>query len=416
LQTKVNKLGLGALALGHMSVDMQTSSLAVIIPFLYASFKLDYAAAALIVTLNSLTSSFIQPLFGILSDKKPMAWLLPAGCVITSTGMVLVLFMPDYWLVLLAVIFSGLGSAAYHPEGSRNANYVSGSNKATGVSVFFVGGNLGYTLGPIYTTIMVGLFGNGGALLLLIPGAIGFLVLLKFQPLYARYAAEAQEQRRERLRKAQEAAASRQKAAGKMTVLLSIISLRAVIQTGLTTFIPLYILTMPGGTKEHGASLLAVFLFFGAVGTLLGGRLADRLGSRNIMVGSMVITCGTLALFLNSDGILQYVAVAISGAALISASSITVVMAQATMPNSIGLASGLTLGLSFGAGGLGAAALGKFADWNGLNSSLLVVMLLPLPIILLSLLIKDDKKRKITRTPEPVAAPADGNVTASLKG
>ncbi len=401
METKVNRVGLGALALGHLVVDMQTSSLAVMIPLLYSVYNLDYASAAIIITLNNLTSSFIQPLFGIISDRKPLRWLLPLGCIVASTGIVLVLFMPDYWLVLVAVIGSGLGSAAYHPEGSRNANYVSGAKKATGVSVFFVGGNLGYTLGPIFTTFMIGLFGKNGVLFLLGPGLIGCVLLWKMQPLLAHYADIALKNRALNSRENSRANDRKDNVLGKMSLLLGIISFRSVIQTGMVTFIPFYILTQPGGTKEYAAFLLAVFLFAGAVGTLLGGRLADKFGSKTVMIVSMIITCPMLLIFINTTGIIQLVTIAIAGSALISASSVTVVMAQATMPKSIGLASGLTLGLGFGAGGLGAAALGKFADWQGLFQTMLVISLLPIIIIFLSSFIDRDKKAPVDQ-PVPV--------------
>jgi FSR family fosmidomycin resistance protein-like MFS transporter len=190
---------------------------------------------------------------------------------------------------------------------------------------------------------------------------------------------------------------------GIMTLLLSIISFRSVIQTGMVAFIPLYLLTLPGGTKEEAAFLLAVFLFAGAIGTLIGGRLADRLGSKNVMGGSMVVTCPALLIFLNTSGLIQIVSIAIAGAALISASSLTVVMAQAVMPKSIGLASGLTLGLGFGAGGLGAAALGKYADWFGISQTMLIIAFLPLVILALSLFMPT--ARTSMPTPQPVPVP-----------
>jgi len=401
LQYKLNKLALGTLAIGHMAVDMQTSSLAVMIPLLYVTYNLDYGSAALIITLNSLTSSFTQPLFGIISDKKPLRWLLPSGVLLASGGTVLVLFMPSYWLVLLVVIISGLGSAAYHPEGSRNANYVSGPVKATGVSVFFVGGNLGFTIGPILTTLLIAIFGFSGVFVLLIPASIAAFLLWRLLPLYAEYSVLAKNQPATSRKKASYEVKGRRGLVGIMTLLLSIISFRSVIQTGMVTFIPLYLLTLPGGSKEEAAFLLAVFLFAGAIGTLIGGRLADRLGSKNVMAGSMLITCPALLIFLNTSGIIQLVAIAIAGAALISASSLTVVMAQAIMPKSIGLASGLTLGLGFGAGGLGAAALGKYADWFGIGQTMVIIAFLPLAILALSLFMPTAKPS----TPTPQAVP-----------
>ncbi len=392
METKTNKLGLGVLAFGHMVTDMQTGSLAVLIPLLYVSFKLDYATAALIITLNSITSSVIQPVFGLISDKFSLRWLLPLGCLLTGCGMVLVLFMPSYWLVLLVVIVSGLGAASFHPEGSRNANYVSGKNKASAMSVFFVGGNIGQAVGPIAATLLLGLFGPSGAFGMLIPCAIGTFLLWRMLPVYAHYAAEGQAQRRAARAAASTTAEPEQSIAKPLAFLLSIITVRSMISTGLILFIPLYFASLPGSNKEYAAFLLSVFLFCGAVGTLLGGRIADRFDRRLVMAGSLALVTPMLLIFLNSSGIVQVVALGIAGGALISTSTLTVVMAQALLPNRVGLASGLTLGLTFGAGGIGATALGKYADAAGIGQSMVIIALLPLVVVALSLAMPSSHK------------------------
>ncbi len=390
---KINKLGLFSLSFSHMTVDMQTSSLSVLIPMLYITFGLDYAAAALIVTLNSFTSSLIQPLFGIISDKRSLRVLLPFSTMLTAAGMVMIIFMPSYGLVLVAVIISGLGSAAFHPEGSRNANYVSGEKKASGLSIFFVGGNIGYALGPIFVTLLIGWLGKSGELFMLIPGILSATLLWRLLPLYTRQAALAQS--RVRAKALNTPAAARRKIAGPLSILISIISVRAMVQTGLVTFIPLYFISLSQDNKGYAAFLLSVFLFAGAVGTLLGGRLGDRFDRKLVVGGSLIVVTPLLLLFLNSTGFVLVVSLAIVGATLMGASSLTVVMAQELLPNRVGLASGLTLGLAFGAGGLGAAALGKFADVSSIGHTMVVLAFLPLVVVALSTLMPSDKESKI---------------------
>lgn len=399
MQAKTNKLGLGILSFGHLVNDMQTSALTILIPLLYVAFKLDYAGAALIVTLNSITSSVIQPLFGLISDKKSLRWLLPVGPLFTGLGMALVLYMPNYFLVSVVVVISGLGSAAFHPEGSRNANYVSGASKATGMSVFFVGGNIGFALGPILAAILIGFWGREGMLLMLVPCLIGVFLMWRALPLYAEAA-----NRNQQIRKAQKATipAPKGSVAKNLTVLLSIISIRSMLQTGLTTFIPLYFVTLALGTKDYAATLLSIFLGCGAVGTLVGGTIADKIGRKTVMVVSLAVVTPLLFIFLNSSGIVQMVSIALAGGTLIAASSLTVVMAQEILPNSIGLASGLTLGLGFGAGGLGASALGALANNIGLPATMVIIALLPIPVVLLSLIMPSTKKIE-AKAIEPVA-------------
>jgi FSR family fosmidomycin resistance protein-like MFS transporter len=393
LRTGINKLGLAGLGLGHLAIDMQTSSLAIMIPLLYTRFGLDYASAALIVTVNSLTAYMLQPLFGLLSDKRSMRWILPLCCALAAGGMVLVLFLPEYWLVLLAVVVSGMGSAAFHPEASRNANYVSGNNKATGVSIFFFSGNVGSALGPISITLLLGIFGTAGALGMLFPAVVAFLLLWRLLPIYTEYAAGRS------VKKTTTVLPGRRKRVGLLSLLLAIISLRAMIQTGLITFIPLYFATLPGNNKDYAAFLLSVYVFCAAIGTLVGGPLADRLGHKPVMVTTLMLVMPLLLLFLNSSGVVQVISLGLAGISLVSASSITIVMAQETLPNNLGLATGLTLGLGFGAGGLGASALGKYADFFGLSQTMLVIVLLALPLVFLSMWLPTRSRKP--QQPEP---------------
>ncbi len=405
MQTGINKRGLGGLAFGHLAIDMQTSSLAVMIPLLLINFRLDYTTAALIVTVNTVTSYALQPFFGLLSDRKPMRWLLPMGCLLAAGGMVAVLFMPDYWLVLLAVMVSGIGAAIYHPEGSRNANFVSGDKKASGMSFFFFCGNMGSALGPIVLTILLGIFGTSGAVGMLIPGLIGGLLLWRLLPLYGQYTPKRNQRRA--VTGVLAPPTTRAGMLGLLAMLLSIIGLRSMVQTGLITFIPLYFIAQSSTNKEYAAFLLSVFVFCAAIGTLIGGPLADRLGHRTVMVATLVLVMPLLLVFLNSSGPIQVIALGLAGITLVAASSLTIVMAQDLLPNNIGLATGLTLGLGFGAGGLGAAALGKYADAFGLGQTLLVIALIPIALVVMSLLIPYKTKNLAVARPEnsPVIAP-----------
>lgn len=383
-----DRVGLGALAFGHFCVDMQTSALAVLTPLLYVTYNLDYAAAAVIITVNSLASSVVQPLFGMLSDRKSLRVFLPIGCLIASTGIVLVTFAPSYWMVLLVVLFSGLGSASFHPEGTRNANYVSGSKKATGLSVFFVGGNLGFAVGPLLITMLFALFGKAGAFGMLVPAAISSLVLWRLLPVYAAAARVRDSQKGNR---STGPTLSRGRVAYSLSLLISIISLRSMVQTGLITFIPLYFVSLNSNNHDYAAFLLTVFSLSGAAGTLVGGRLGDRFERRIILAVTVAVATPVLLVFMNTTGFVQVLALAIAGATLISASSLTVVMAQEILPHRVGLASGLTLGLAFGAGGLGTTGLGVFADNFGLSGTMLVLVFLPLPVVILSLILPSGK-------------------------
>jgi FSR family fosmidomycin resistance protein-like MFS transporter len=116
----------------------------------------------------------------------------------------------------------------------------------------------------------------------------------------------------------------------------------------------------------------------GAAGTLIGGRAADRYGRRAVLVGSMAVLTPLIAAFLAAGPLLATVLLAMIGAAAISTFSVTVVMGQEYLPHRLGIASGVTLGLAIGLGGIAAALLGVLADAEGIRTVMWVVAGLPL--------------------------------------
>jgi FSR family fosmidomycin resistance protein-like MFS transporter len=179
-------------------------------------------------------------------------------------------------------------------------------------------------------------------------------------------------------------------------LLLMIIVLRSLVHIGLTNFIPLYVEEYLHGSKEYGGLLLTVFLLSGALGTIVGGPVADRIGRKKIMVLSFLLVVPLLWMFLFSSGIWTLLFAALSGFVLISTFSVTVVYAQELIPHNVGLASGLTLGFAFGIGAIGGLAFGAAADVWGVPAVLKAICLLPIPAILLAIALPDERKREVT--------------------
>ena len=173
---------LGLLALGHLVVDMNQGALAPLLPFLKTAFGLSYAASGAILLVASMTSSVVQPVFGYLADRATRRWLLPWAVLLSAIGVALAGLAPSYWGLLALVVVSGLGVAAYHPEGYRTANQVAGDRKATGLSLFSIGGNIGIALGPPAVTFLVPRFGLPGTLGLLGPGLLVAALLATVLP------------------------------------------------------------------------------------------------------------------------------------------------------------------------------------------------------------------------------------------
>src|SRR5438128_5844628 len=169
MRAGIDKRAMTALAAGHLGTDFANGSLPALLPFFVDRFSLTYTLAATLMLASAASSSLIQPVFGLWSDRRGAIWLLPAGVAVAGIGIALAADAPSYWLVLLLVVVSGLGVAAYHPEGSKFAAYASGARRASGMSAFSIGGNLGFALGPVVATPLVVAFGLRGGLLLAVP-------------------------------------------------------------------------------------------------------------------------------------------------------------------------------------------------------------------------------------------------------
>jgi len=223
---------LGFLALGHMVIDINQGSFPVILPFLKDALNLSYAATGMIVLTANVTSSLIQPLFGYLADKTARRWLLPLSVLLSAVGLGFIGLAPSYGAVLALVVITGLGVAAYHPEGYRTATAVAGDRKATGVSIFSTGGNIGIALGPPLLTLLLTAYGLPGSLGMLLPGLLVAALLTAALP---RLSAPAPGLARDRAR-----AVGAETMAGAMALLILVVAIRSWTQLGFTTFMPFY--------------------------------------------------------------------------------------------------------------------------------------------------------------------------------
>jgi FSR family fosmidomycin resistance protein-like MFS transporter len=376
---------MAVLSAGHLFTDLGQGSVPALLPFLISRDHLSYAAASALILAATISSSVIQPLFGHLSDRLSLPWLMPLGPALGGLGIALAGIAPNYALTFAAVVVSGIGVAAFHPEGSRFANYVSGTRRASGMSLFSVGGNVGFALGPALLTPALLAFGLGGTLLVLIPTWLMAGVLGYELPRLARFRGDVVAGRVQR--------GNQRDAWGPFAVLAGVIAVRSFIYFGLVTFIALYWVHVLHTSKAFGSAALVAVLLGGAAGTLTGGPLADRFGRRAVLIGSMVsIPPLVIGLLLSSPG-LGILFAALVGAATIATFSVTIVMGQEFLPARLGVSAGITIGLSIGLGGVGAPLLGLLADAHGLRAVLEAVAALPVLALVLTFALPRDEIR-----------------------
>jgi len=358
------------LALGHFVIDVNQGSLPAMLPFLKQHHALSYAQAAMILLAANLTSSIVQPLFGYLSDQLARRWILPASVFVSGAGIALLGLAPGYPGVLALVVVMGLGVAAWHPEGYKTATGVAGNRKATALSWFSLGGNVGIALGPPLITLLITGLGPEGTLGMLLPAVLVGMLLVAVLPMLSREAAPVKA-----------AAGARREGAmmpRAMALLILVVSIRAWASFGFTTFVPFYYVDTLKADPRIVGLLLFVFLGAGALGTVVAGPIADRIGPRPFMKWVLLAAAPFGVLFLLSSGPIAFVMLALYGGVLTSSFSVSIVLGQSYLPRHTGMASGLIVGFAIGLGGAGVTALGWVADRWGVTAALWISAMMPL--------------------------------------
>jgi len=375
---------MAALSSGHFATDFSGGALPALLPFYVDKFGLSYTLAAVVMLASAISSSVVQPLFGFWSDRRGAIWLLPAGVLLAGVGMAVAAVAPTYGLVLLFVVVAGLGTAAFHPEGSKFAAFASGGRRASGMSLFSIGGNLGYALGPTIATPLVLAFGLKGGLLLALPALVVTVALLRLAGFLKSFAPQS----------GHAAPSSDPDRIGPLLVLLGVIAFRSVAWFGLITFVPLWEVSI-GHSKAHGSHLLSLMLLAGGLGTLAAGPLADRFGRRPVLLVSTAATAPLILVFVVVGGVPGAIALAGVGISVIGTFGVTMVMSQEYLPRHIGMASGLSIGMSVGLGGIGAVALGRLADATSLRTALYAAAAAPLLGIVLAAMLPSSRRERV---------------------
>lgn len=376
----VKHTSVGLLSFGHFSVDFYQGVIPALIPFFIVQHDFTYAAAAGFIFAMNVTSSIIQPLFGQFADSLSAPWLMPLGIAMAGGGLALTGFSSNYWLILALTAVSGIGIAAFHPEGARAVNQVTGKRKARGMSVFSIGGNAGFAVGPIVTTACVAAVGLRGTLLLFIPAGIMAFI---FMTQLFRFTRPAENTPKGGSSVQVEKPAD---AWGPFGILSAVLVFRSILFYGLNTFLPLYWIHVLLQSEVVGGSALTIFLMSGLVGTLTGGFAADRYGRKRVVATSFILLTPLLFLFLVVQDVTMATLMLVPvGILTFAPTSVMVVMGQSYLPNRVGMASGVTLGLAVSVGGIVAPALGWVADHSNLHVTLLVLAFFPMLSAILSL-------------------------------
>ncbi|MDQ6823402.1 MAG: MFS transporter [Candidatus Eremiobacteraeota bacterium] len=363
--------GLGIVALAHGASDFYSGMVPLLIFTVVAARGLSPVYQGAIGFLWYFTSSIVQPLFGYYSDKRGRWWFLPASVALTVTAVSLAGLAPSIALLAVLVVAGGLGSAIMHPEAGKYAAMLSGSRKSGGISIFQIGGGLGYALGPVAIAAALHADGPRGSLWMVIPGAFAVAAILIPMRGVDRDAAEHH----------RATSAGLPPALGNVdrfgvTLLVGSTALKYLVSAAFMTFLPNLIVAR-GGSLVQAGELVTAFLAVGVIGLFAGGYLGDRFGALTIAVASLLASVPLLFGFFVFQSWLGIACMLLANVMLNVQSAPSVVIVQRMLPRNLGMALGLMNGVAFGIGSALVAAVGFVVARSGASSALLQVSALP---------------------------------------
>lgn len=368
---KLNRRYVYVVALGHFFCDIGMGALPAILPFFILQYGMDYQSVAGLMFASCFLSSVVQPTFGWLADRTSKTWLMPLGIFLSGAAMGLAGLFENYWAIFAVVTVSGIGSAIFHPEAARMIHKLSGTKRGTALSIFSVGGNGGFAVGPIIAVAAITAFGMKGTAIFCLLALIMAMALLVIVPKMQADIGKTLLSDVSAAEKAAEQKSDLQNNWSSFARLTLLIVFSSIVICGLRSFIPLYLVNVTGLSTAAAGSALTLLFMFGVVTTLIGGLLADKIGYLKVVQLSYVLLVPMVGLLSQTTNVfICYVLMIPIGFAMFSPFSSVVVLGQSYLARSIGFASGVTLGLSFSVGGVFVPLIGGFADKYGLTATM----------------------------------------------
>jgi FSR family fosmidomycin resistance protein-like MFS transporter len=386
------------LSLSHFCTDLYSGALSIVMVDVSRQLGLSVSQFAFTLTTFSLASSLSQPIFGYIGDKFGGKWFVAGGVFVIATFLALMGFVNTWGMVVFCIVMAGLGSAAFHPQGASGASMAGGAQKSTAISIFMLGGNMGYAMGPLLASLIVPLAGRQSI------GFVSIFGVLMAPLIYKLLTAQNVVAKPRVMSKG----IARNSAFSGFAIfaLLAIMALRAGAQSSINALTPKFFGDELGMGIGFAGTLASVQLFALAVGGIAGGYMADRFGSRLIIFFSLIVCVPLTALFFLTHNSWVLLVGAIMGFFFGMSWPPLLALSQELFPKSAGLASGLSLGFVFAMGGVGTSITGFLSEPSNLGMQQALLLLSPWSLVAALFVLALPGKDKIIAASKSLTSPS----------
>jgi FSR family fosmidomycin resistance protein-like MFS transporter len=364
--------GVSLMAFAHGASDMYAGILPFVIFFDVTRAGLPAWCQGALAFAWYLTSSIAQPIVGAYSDRRGRWWFLPASVALTALAVSATAAATSLPVLVAFVILGGIGSAVMHPEAGRYSSLLGGNKRASAISIFQIGGQIGYGIGPLVAAALLARSGIASIVAMSVPGLLAALAIATVLPSFARDADAASPRR---TAGATETHPPADVAA--IVLLVTSTGLRYLTGASFAFYLP-NLLTARGLPLTAAGAIVTAFLIAAVAGLYAGGAFADRFGHARVAIAGLLCSVPPLVAGLVLHGPLA-IGLLLLGSALLSVQNAPgVALAQSLMPRNLGTALGLMNGVAFGIGSLGVALIGVVVTWSGPDTALILVAFAPL--------------------------------------
>lgn len=362
----------------HLLNDLMQSLISASYPILKDAYALDFVQIGMITLTFQIAGSLLQPVIGMVTDKRPAPFSPVVGMMFTLSGLVSLAFAHSYAVILVSVALIGIGSSIFHPEATRMARYAAGGRQGLAQGIFQVGGQAGGSLGPVLAALILVPWGQQSLAWFAILALLAMSLLVWIGS------------KQNEIRAAFTAVRTGASASGEpirhapATIAIGLVVLTLLMFTknaygeSFRSFYTFYLMDKFGLSIPSAQMMLFIFLMSSAAGALIGGIVGDRIGRYKIIwisvLGPLPLTLMLPYVDLFWTGVLTVFINLIMASAFAS----ILIYAMELLPNRIGLIGGLFYGLNFGLGGIAAAILGMLADQYGVETVYRLCSYLPL--------------------------------------